>query len=51
MKGPRLLVEPFAGGGIVSLTAVMENLADESIMVELDKDVAATLESSPVLWS
>ncbi len=41
MKRPRLLVEPFAGGGIVSLTAVMENLADESLMVELDKDVAA----------
>lgn len=41
MKRPRLLVEPFAGGGIVSLTAVMENLVDESIMVELDKDVAA----------
>ena len=38
---PRLLVEPFAGGGIVSLTAVMENLADEALMVELDKDVAA----------
>lgn len=41
MKRPRLLFEPFAGGGIVSLTAVMENLADESLMVELDKDVAA----------
>ena len=41
MKRPRLLVEPFAGGSIVSLTAVMENLADEALMVELDKDVAA----------
>lgn len=41
MKRPRLLVEPFAGGGIVSLTAVMENLADESLMAELDSDVAA----------
>lgn len=41
MKRPRLLVEPFAGGGIVSLTAVMENLADKSLMVELDNDVAA----------
>ncbi len=38
---PRLLVEPFAGGGIVSLTAVMENLADEALMAELDEDVAA----------
>ncbi len=41
MTRPRLLVEPFAGGGIVSLTAVMENLADEAVMVELDEDVAA----------
>ena len=38
---PRLLVEPFAGGGIVSLTAVMENLADRCLMAELDHDVAA----------
>ena len=36
-----LLVEPFAGGGIVSLTAVMEELADRALMVELDADVAA----------
>ena len=38
---PRLLVEPFAGGGIVSLTAVMEDLADRCLMAELDHDVAA----------
>ena len=38
---PRLLVEPFAGGGIVSLTAAVENLADHCLMVELDHDVAA----------
>ena len=38
---PRLLVEPFAGGGTVSLTAVMENLADRCLMAELDHDVAA----------
>ena len=38
---PRLLVEPFAGGGIVSLTAVMENLVERCLMVELDRDVAA----------
>ena len=38
---PRLLVEPFAGGGIVSLTAVMENLAERCLMAELDRDVAA----------
>ncbi len=38
--GP-LLVEPFVGGGIVSLTAVMENLVDRALMVDLDRDVAA----------
>lgn len=38
---PRLLIEPFAGGGIVSLTAVMEGLAERCLMVELDRDVAA----------
>ena len=38
---PRLLVEPFAGGGIVSLTAVMEDLVDRCLMAELDQDVAA----------
>ena len=38
---PRLLLEPFAGGGIVSLTAVMEGLAERCLMAELDRDVAA----------
>lgn len=38
---PRLLVEPFAGGGIISLTALFEDLVDLVIMVELDEDVAA----------
>jgi len=37
----RVLVEPFAGGGIVSLTAVMENLVDNAVMIEIDHDVAA----------
>ena len=37
---PKLLVEPFAGGGIVSLTAVMEGLVDRCWMMELDPDVA-----------
>ena len=36
-----VLVEPFAGGGIVSLTAVMENMVDEAVMIEIDSDVAA----------
>lgn len=38
---PTRLIEPFAGGGIISLTAVAENLVDRATMVELDKDVAA----------
>ncbi len=37
----QVLVEPFAGGGIVSLTAVMEDLVDEAVLVEIDHDVAA----------
>lgn len=36
-----LLVEPFAGGGIVSLTAVAEGLANHAEMIELDQEVAA----------
>ena len=38
---PSVFVEPFAGGGIVSLTVANENLADHVIMVELDDEVAA----------
>lgn len=36
-----LLIEPFAGGGTVSLTAVMEGLVDRALMVEIDRDVSA----------
>jgi DNA adenine methylase len=35
------LIEPFAGGGTISLTAAFENLAAKIIMVELDEQVAA----------
>ncbi len=35
------LIEPFAGGGIVSLTAAFEGLTQRVTMVELDEDVAA----------
>jgi len=35
------LIEPFAGGGIVSLTAAFEGLVARTIMVEKDEDVAA----------
>ncbi len=38
---PRQLVDPFAGGGSISLTAAMEGLVDEVVMVELDEQVAA----------
>lgn len=38
---PNELVEPFAGGGIISLTAAFERLASHVTMVELDPDVAA----------
>jgi len=42
---PRVLVEPFAGGGIVSLTAAFEKLADSIVMVEKDDNVAAVWKS------
>ncbi|MDR1343350.1 MAG: DNA adenine methylase [Prevotellaceae bacterium] len=35
------LIEPFVGGGIVSLTAAFEKLAEHIIMVEKDEEVAA----------
>ncbi|MDD5703645.1 MAG: DNA adenine methylase [Dehalococcoidales bacterium] len=38
---PSLLVEPFAGGGIVGLTVAFEKLADRVLMVELDEFVAS----------
>lgn len=34
-------IEPFAGGGIISLTVAFENLADSILMVEKDEDVSA----------
>lgn len=38
---PPVMVEPFVGGGIVSLTAACEALADHVHMVEMDPDVSA----------
>ena len=38
---PKLLVEPFCGGGTVSLTAVVEDLVESCVMLDLDPDVAA----------
>ncbi len=42
---PKRLVEPFAGGGIVSLTSVSENLVDEAHLIELDREIAAVWET------
>jgi DNA adenine methylase len=42
---PDLLIEPFAGGGIISLTALFENLVQKVIMVELDEEIAAVWKS------
>lgn len=38
---PTVLIEPFAGGGILSLTAAFEKLAARVVMVELDANVSA----------
>jgi DNA adenine methylase len=38
---PARLIEPFAGGGIVSLTAAFERLARHVIFAEMDEGVAA----------
>ncbi|HEX9005421.1 MAG TPA: DNA adenine methylase [Blastocatellia bacterium] len=42
---PAEFIEPFAGGGIVSLTVAAEGLADHVTMVELDEQVAAVWET------
>lgn len=38
---PIKLIEPFAGGGIVGLTAAFENLVKETVLVELDPQIAS----------
>ena len=40
-NGLELLAEPFAGGGIVGLTAVAEGLVGRVVLAELDEGVAA----------
>jgi len=42
---PALLIEPFAGGAIVSLTAAFEGLAESILMVERDDAVSAVWET------
>lgn len=37
---PEAFVEPFAGGGIASLTAVMEGYVDRAVLCERDPDVS-----------
>lgn len=36
-----VLIEPFAGGGIISLTALFESFVEKAVMAELDDEVAA----------
>lgn len=38
---PALFVEPFLGGGVISLTVAMEGLAARVVMSEIDEEVAA----------
>lgn len=38
---PEEFIEPFAGGGIVGLSVVFEDLADRITLVELDESIAA----------
>ena len=52
-RPPSLLIEPFAGGAIVGLTAAFEELVEHVILVELDAQIAAvwkTLLSSDAAW-
>lgn len=44
-KKPANFIEPFAGGGICSLTVAAELLAEHVIMIELDEGVAAVWET------
>lgn len=43
---PVEFIEPFAGGGIISLTVATERLAEHVTMVELDADVAAVWQTA-----
>jgi DNA adenine methylase len=40
-RPPEMLVEPFAGGATIALTAVCEGWTDHAVLVELDPEVAA----------
>jgi DNA adenine methylase len=43
---PRILLEPFSRGGIISLTALFKNLVERVVMVELDDEIAAVWQST-----
>lgn len=43
---PSVLVEPFAGGGIVSLTSIAEQRVDRVLMCELDEEVASVWQTA-----
>ncbi len=50
---PVKLIEPFAGGGIVGLTAAFENLVEAVILIELDPQIASvwhTILSADASW-
>ena len=50
---PRVLIEPFVGGGIISLTALFEQWVETVVMVELDDEVASvwqTIVSGDAEW-
>lgn len=42
---PEILVEPFAGGGIISITSLFEEFVSRVVMVEIDEDIAAVWQS------
>lgn len=42
---PTAIIEPFAGGAGISLTAVRERLVEKAVFAEIDEDVAATWET------
>lgn len=42
---PRILVEPFCGGGIIGLTTAFEKLAERVVLSELDDQMAAVWET------
>lgn len=50
---PTVLIEPFAGGGIISLTALFEKLVPKVVMVEIDNEISAvwkTIVNGDIDW-